>query len=144
MGTLLGADEGVVDRIVLGATDGLLYGEVDGRPVGTLLGTYEGGVVLGKKQLQVPLQVFNTPFIPQRLEIFNEIYSQSIPNIFPNSNFKGESEHSVSSQDEHVARPCFFYQIYYIVCFSSFLPKNMSYNHHQVQISEHYQSMNHL
>ena len=107
VGTLLGVDEGIVDGIVLGATDGLLYGEVDGRPVGTLLGTDEGGVVLGKKQLQVPLQVFNTPFITQRLEIFNEIYSQSIPNIFPNSNFKGESEHSASSQDEHVARPFF-------------------------------------
>jgi len=44
LGTLLGADEGVVDGLELDNNDGLLDGEVDVIAVGTLLGADEGVV----------------------------------------------------------------------------------------------------
>jgi len=42
MGTLLGADEGMVDGIELDANDRSLDGELEGIPVQILLGAYEG------------------------------------------------------------------------------------------------------
>jgi len=85
-GIELGTSDGVEEDSIDGVTEGNTLGLNEGSVLELVLGTadnVEDGVVLGEKQVQVPLQVSDTPSLPQRLEIFDETHAQSISNLFP-------------------------------------------------------------